>query len=145
MIAAMASVIVVVEAGSRSGSINTANHASSIGRPIAAVPGPVTSPSSAGCHELVQSGRAELVTRVDDIVRLARGEVPEPERLADPDDPRFSRVLTALHGRTPRSVGEVAARSGLGESEAAGILGVLLLDGAVRKTEDGWVSVRRKE
>jgi len=145
MIAAMTSVIVVVEAGSRSGSINTANHASSIGRPIAAVPGPITSPSSAGCHELVQSGRAELVARVEDIVRLAHGELPEPQQLADPEDPRYSRVLTTLSGRTPRTVGEVAARSGLGESEAAGVLGVLLLDGAVRKTEDGWVSVRRTE
>jgi hypothetical protein len=32
----------------------------------------------------------------------------------------------------------------MGEGETAGLLGVLLLDGVARKTDDGWVSVRRK-
>jgi DNA processing protein len=144
MIAAMTSATVVVEAGARSGSINTANHASALGRPIGAVPGPITSPSSAGCHGLLREHRAEVAASVDDVVRLAHGELdPGPEPLADPEDPRFGRVLTALSGRSPRSVAAVAARSGMGESETAGLLGVLLLDGAARKTDEGWVSVQR--
>jgi DNA processing protein len=144
MIAAMASAVVVVEAGGRSGSINTANHAGTIGRPIGAVPGPITSPSSSGCHQLLKENKAELVATVDDVITLAHGKVEEPEPLADPEDPRFSRVLTALNGRTPRSVEQVARKSGIGADETAGLLGVLLLDGVVRKTADGWVSVARK-
>ncbi|GAA4171184.1 DNA-processing protein DprA [Gryllotalpicola koreensis] len=144
LIAAVASAVVVVEAGSRSGSINTANHASDLGRPIGAVPGPITSPSSVGCHELVRAERAELVASVDDVVRLVRGNAPEPEPLADPEDPRYGRVLTALHGRAARSITDVARKSGIGEAEVASLLGVLLLDGAVRKSEKGWVSVPRK-
>lgn len=144
MIAAMSSATVVAEAGTRSGSINTANHASTIGRPVGAVPGPVTSPSSAGCHQLLQDRPAHLITSVDDIVRMVHGTLEEPEQLADPADPRFGRVLAALSTRSARSVIDVAARSGFAANETAGVLGVLLLDGAARKTEGGWVSVPRK-
>jgi DNA processing protein len=144
MIAAIASAVVVIEAGSRSGSINTANHASSIGRPVGAVPGPITSPSSAGCHEILTSRPSQLIASVDDIVRLAHGAPADPEPLADPEDPRFGRVLAALSTRSARSVASVAARCGIGEGETAGLLGVLLLDGAVRKTDAGWVSLARK-
>lgn len=62
IIAALADQVVIVEAGSRSGSLNTAGHANSIGRPIYAVPGPVTPPTSAGCHRLIREGRARLAT-----------------------------------------------------------------------------------
>jgi DNA processing protein len=144
MIAAMTSAVVVVEAGPRSGSINTANHAAALGRPIGAVPGAITSPSSAGCHEILRERPSRLVTSIDDIVELVRGKALAPEPLADPEDPRFGRVLSALSGHSPRSVGDVAARSGIGAGETAGLLGVLLLDGVARKTEDGWVSVPRK-
>lgn len=144
MIAAVTSAVVVVEAGARSGSINTANHASSLGRPIGAVPGPITSPSSAGCHDLLKSKLAEPIVDVDDVVELAHGKVAEPEPLADPEDPRYGRVLAALNGRTARSVGQIAQKSGVGEGETAALLGVLLLDGAVRKSAAGWVSVPSK-
>lgn len=143
MIAAMASAVVVVEAGKRSGSINTANHASEIGRPVGAVPGPITSPSSAGCHMLLKERPAELVAAADDVIALAHGRLAEAEPLADPEDPRYLRVLTALSASRARSAADVAQRCGIAESETAGLLGVLLMDGAVRKTEAGWVSVPR--
>lgn len=62
IIAALADRVVIVEAGTRSGSLSTAGHANSIGRPVYAVPGPVTSPTSAGCHQLIRDGRARLAT-----------------------------------------------------------------------------------
>ncbi|AYG02127.1 DNA-processing protein DprA [Gryllotalpicola protaetiae] len=144
MIAAMTSAVVVIEAGSRSGSINTANHAFELERPIGVVPGAITSPSSAGCHEILKTRPSELVTSVDDIVRLAKGSIMAPEPLADPEDPRYTRVLAALHARSARSVATIAQKCGIGEGETAGLLGVLLLDGVVRKTEAGWVSVPPK-
>ena len=144
MIAAMTSAVVVVEAGSRSGSINTANHAVDLERPIGVVPGPITSPSSAGCHEILKTKPSELVASVDDIVRLAKGSFSDPEPLADPEDPRYMRVVAALHSRSARSVATVAQKAGIGEGEVAGLLGVLLLDGIVRKTDAGWVSVPPK-
>jgi len=144
VIAAMTNATVVIEAGVRSGSINTANHCAELGRPIGAVPGPVTSPASAGCHLILRERPSMLVTSADDVVRLATRDAPaEFEPLADPEDPRYGRVTSALSGRAPRSLADVAARSGLSESEAGQLLGVLLLDGVVRKTGAGWVSVPR--
>ena len=70
LLAAMTNATVVVEAGARSGSLNTAAHAQALGRPVGAVPGPVTSPASAGCHGLIRDG-AVCVTDADQIAELA--------------------------------------------------------------------------
>lgn len=74
IIAALAEVTVVVEARWRSGAQSTAHHALSIGRPVGAVPGPVTSASSAGCHRLLRETPAQLVTDAADIMQLVSGE-----------------------------------------------------------------------
>ena len=58
----------VVEAGRRSGALNTAGVARVLGRPVAAMPGPVSSALSMGCHGLIQQRRAVLVTCVDDLL-----------------------------------------------------------------------------
>ena len=70
IIAALGSVTVVVEAGQRSGALNTAGYARDLGRPVLAVPGPVTSAMSVGCHRLLQRDEqpAQLVTSVADIL-----------------------------------------------------------------------------
>ena len=62
VIAALARGTLVVEAARRSGTIVTALRASELGRPVMAVPGPVTSAISAGCHVLIRAGEAVLVT-----------------------------------------------------------------------------------
>jgi DNA processing protein len=72
IIAGLCSVTVVVEAGWRSGSLNTAGHAHALGRKLAAVPGPVTSAASAGCHRLIRDFDATLVTNAEEIAELAR-------------------------------------------------------------------------
>ena len=82
LVAALAGAAVVVEAGLRSGAANTAAWARALGRVVAAVPGPVTSSASTGCHVLLRNG-AQVVTRADDIVELV-GRVGE---LA-PEEPR---------------------------------------------------------
>lgn len=70
LIAATTRAVVVVEAGWRSGSLNVATHAQELGRGVGAVPGPVTSAASAGCHKLIREG-ATLVTTPDEVVELA--------------------------------------------------------------------------
>ncbi len=70
MLAALSGATVVVEAGHRSGSLNVAGQAHALGRPVGAVPGPVTSPASAGCHRLIQEGIANLVADAQDVTDL---------------------------------------------------------------------------
>jgi DNA processing protein len=72
LIAALSTGTLVVEAAYRSGALNTARHCVELGRPLMAVPGPVTSPMSAGCHRLLaaEQGRAQLVTGLNDVLQL---------------------------------------------------------------------------
>jgi DNA processing protein len=69
---------VVVEAGLRSGALNTARYARDLGRPVMAVPGPVTSEVSAGCHKIIREWDAVCVTDAHDVLELLTplGEVP---------------------------------------------------------------------
>jgi DNA processing protein len=67
IIAALATGTVIVEAGTRSGALTVARHARELGRPVMAVPGPVTSDLSAGCNDLIRSRHAVLVTSASDV------------------------------------------------------------------------------
>src|SRR5690625_7809976 len=63
--------MVVVEAAWRSGALSTARHAAKLGRPLGAVPGPVTSMMSGGCHELLRENGAIGGTDGSEIAELA--------------------------------------------------------------------------
>jgi DNA processing protein len=70
VIAAMTVGTVVVEAGKRSGALNTARHARDLSRKLMAVPGPVTSDLSAGCHFIIRDWGATIVTCADDVAEF---------------------------------------------------------------------------
>ncbi len=70
VIAALACGTVIVEAGERSGALNTARHAADLGKPLMAVPGPVTSAQSAGCHRILREWGATCVTSAADIIEM---------------------------------------------------------------------------
>lgn len=61
-LAAITSATLITEAGWRSGSLHTAYSAHKLGKSVMAVPGPITSASSAGCHRLITERVADLVT-----------------------------------------------------------------------------------
>jgi DNA processing protein len=67
IIAALAHGVVVVEAAAKSGSLITARLAADLGREVFALPGPIHSPNSAGCHLLIQQG-AKLAFRPADVL-----------------------------------------------------------------------------
>ncbi|WIB62443.1 DNA-processing protein DprA [Curtobacterium sp. MCBD17_040] len=141
LIAALADAVVVVEAGARSGALNTAHHAAQLGRPVLAVPGPLTSPSSVGCHRLVSSGRATLLTAPADAVRAVSGPDADggPLRIRSAqDDPELLRVLDALSRRAGLSVDEVARRSGLGTAATEDALALAELEGRAERHRTGW-------
>jgi DNA processing protein len=73
--AALAAMTVVVEAGYRSSSLNTAAWARQAGRPVGAVPGPVTSATSRGCHRLIREGAALLSDAADIISHRSQSGV----------------------------------------------------------------------
>ena len=70
LIAALARCTIVVEAAFRSGSLRTARDAAELLRLVLAVPGPINSPTSDGCHRLIGERCAEIVTSVPDAMEL---------------------------------------------------------------------------
>lgn len=70
LIAATTAATVVVEAGWRSGSLTTAGHAATLGRTLGAVPGPITSATSSGCHRLIREFDAQITTSADEAYEL---------------------------------------------------------------------------
>ncbi|MGV8895865.1 MAG: DNA-processing protein DprA [Rhodoglobus sp.] len=147
LIAAASLATVVIEAGWRSGSLNTANHALSMSRPVGAVPGPVTSAASAGCHKLIREGQVMCVTNADEMAELAplddrvepAGQVSLPESPSASSNPTGTRVTDAMSVRSPREVSDIAARSGLAIADVRAELGRMQLDGAARESERGWI------
>lgn len=80
LLAALTQATVVVEAAARSGALHVADQARSFGRPVMAIPGPVTSAASSGTNRLIASGQADLVTSAEEVrARLTVGEVPGVE------------------------------------------------------------------
>lgn len=159
LIAAASLATVVVEAGSRSGSLNTANHANQLGRPVGAVPGPVTSAASAGCHRLLRDHNAECVTNADEMAGLTplylgmagaqrMADVGSPPADNASPEPRLSPVVTrvadAMSTRAARTASDIAARAGLSIAEVQSQLAQWELTGNAAERPTGWVKVAPK-
>lgn len=148
LVAALSGATVVVEAGVRSGAANTAAWANALGRSVCAVPGPITSSSSVGCHALINAG-ATLVTRAADIVELVgdMGEfapdISRPTSVIDDLTDVELTVYEALPRRGSREVGEIAVAAGLPVTDVLGPLTMLDVRGLVRQTEGRWKLARR--
>lgn len=143
LVAALSGITVVVEAGMRSGAASTASWADALGRVVGAVPGPVTSAASAGCHALIRNG-AQLITRPDEVVELAgsAGELAvEPEHPGSPLDALSEaerRVYEALPSRGVRTVDEIAVASGLPSERLLAPLAMLEIAGLVQRCDGRW-------
>ncbi|HKH16520.1 MAG TPA: DNA-processing protein DprA [Solirubrobacteraceae bacterium] len=98
LIAGLAALTVVVEATERSGSLTTADFAAQLGRPVAAVPGPITSRFSAGTNMLLASGAGVVRDTRDVLDQLLGPSAPAPEDLPPPIpiEPRLRRLLDAI-------------------------------------------------
>lgn len=143
LVAALSGATIVVEAGIRSGAASTAAWARALGRVVCAVPGPVTSAASTGCHVLLRAG-AELVTRADEVREIIgrAGELAEEEtRPTNPLDALTDierQVYEALPGRGIRTTDEIAVASGIAPEAILGPLAMLEIAGLVERVDSRW-------
>jgi DNA processing protein len=149
LVAAFAGAAVVVEAGLRSGAANTAAWARALGRVVGAVPGPVTSSASTGCHALLRTG-AEVITRSEDIVELVGriGELaleePRPATELDALSDVERQVYEALPGRGSATIDEIAVAAALMPAHILAPLAMLEVAGLAERHDGRWRIVRKR-
>lgn len=135
--------VVIVEAAPRSGSLVTAQHAVEQNREVFAIPGPIDSMASRGCHQLIREG-AKLVETVDDIleelastIRQQLAPSDEPENAVDsPAHPLLtdleSKVLSHLD-HAPKAADELIVHTGLAASQIMATLSILEMRRLIRR------------
>jgi DNA processing protein len=143
LIAALAEGTVVVEAGQRSGAKNTAASTAALGRVLMAVPGPITSVSSSGCHELLRSGIAVPVTSVAEIIESTGRlgvDLVEATKNTDTGPPQGDamRVFEALGFTFGHSPEAISVESGVELGRVRALLPQLELASLAERTETGW-------
>ncbi|GGG07230.1 hypothetical protein GCM10007304_21610 [Rhodococcoides trifolii] len=151
LVAAFGEGVVVVEAGWRSGARNTASWARSLGRPVVAVPGPVTSASSAGCHRMIRESEARLVSNARDVVEeigSALSGDDEQDHLFSRGDDRITGpailVLDALPGSGSLGPHEISELSGVPMSDVRAALVMLEMESLVVRDDTGWARAQRR-
>ena len=97
IIAALAHVVIVVEAPVRSGALNTAAHALELQRTVAAVPGPIDAPTSAGANALLRDG-AHVIGSIGDAIALAGLSAPSARRRIEPEGDERDVWLALANG-----------------------------------------------
>lgn len=145
LIAALTGGTVVVEAGLRSGARNTAATAGTLGKSVMAVPGPVGSAMSVGCHRLIRDTEATLVSSSAEILETAGPITAEPvsegavsSRSTDGLDSEAMRIHGALRTRVPTPVETVASAAGVPIERVRAVLPGMEIDGFVERRADGW-------
>ncbi|MGN6780419.1 MAG: DNA-processing protein DprA [Marmoricola sp.] len=145
LIAALSQGTVVVEAAIRSGALNTASWAAGLGRVLMGVPGPVTSATSQGVHEMIRNRDALLVTRAAEVVEAVapmgegmvfplRAETGARDRLTMHE----RQVLDAVPVASPAPAERIARTAGLQPPTVAGALRRLERAGLVQQSLGRW-------
>jgi DNA processing protein len=133
IVAALSDTVVIVEAAARSGALNTASWAASLGIDVLAFPGDVDRPKAAGCNALIRDG-ATLVRDADDVLAhlgvTPRSAAPEPQDIPPRTDPTERSIVAALaHG--PTDFDQLLAKTATSTADLIAALVRLEMDDAI--------------
>jgi len=139
ILAALAQVTIVVEAPRASGALITAGHALELGRTVAAVPGPIDAPASAGSNLLLRDG-AVLLAEVADVLALFGKSRPVPREVLF--GTAAERAIWEALAPGSASLDELCARAALPARECVAAVSALELSGAIECALTG--EIRRR-
>lgn len=128
LIAALASVVVVVEAPESSGALNTARYARELGRSLAVVPHPIDSPAGRGSNLLIKSHDAEPLLAPEDVLALLNLQATPTVGLTLDGD--AAACWDALRSGAA-TVAAIAAQTRLPSRQVTALLALLEIDGLV--------------
>ncbi|HQU43026.1 MAG TPA: DNA-processing protein DprA [Pirellulales bacterium] len=146
LISGMSLGVVIVEAALHSGALITARHAMEQGREVFAVPGPVDSRMSRGCHQLIRDG-AKLVETADDVLEelgplVAAAPREDGSVVHHPAELLLNeaeqRILSAV-GTSATAIDQVIADSGLPTPQVLSTLSVLEMRRLVKRLSGNYV------
>ena len=141
IIAGLAEAVLITEAAEKSGSLHTANFALEQGKDILAVPGPITSPLSAGCNNLIKTG-ATPITSADDI--FAAFKMSASAAFDHTMNAQNSAELTILEllAQAIHDVDELHSQSGLSAREFQQTISMLEITGRITAVGGGKWTLR---
>jgi DNA processing protein len=141
IIAAIAQIVVVVEATASGGARITANYAADYGRDVYAMPGSRRNRAAAGCNSLIADGAHPLLDPGDLLVALGRGGSRPgrwtSDRADGPSDRDEAAVLQALGG-DPSTIDDLEGHAGLGPARLGAALSRLERAGRVQRRRGLW-------
>jgi DNA processing protein len=130
IVSGLADAVVVTEAASRSGTLNTAAHALAQGKEVYAVPGNVTSPMSAGCNQLIRQGATPLLSHQDLVEVLFPTTGDEQARLPMGSNALEQAIIDALSAGL-RDGDDICAAAGASPHEFNTALTMLEISGII--------------
>lgn len=131
IVAGLADAIIITEAASRSGTLNTAAHALEQGKEVFVVPGNITSPMSIGCNQLLKQG-ARIVTCAEDVLEVIAPDLLQPQStLALGSTPLETEVIKLLQAGV-RDGDEIQSTIGCSATDLSVALTMLEINGAIR-------------
>jgi len=143
IVVGLADMVIVVEAGMKSGSLNSAEWARKMGKPVYAVPGSIFSSVSEGCNWLITQGFAKpmMLDYFKDTKQKVGDMYSEKVRM-NRDKTKISigesNLITLLTIEGPQSVNELSRRAGKSVGEVSAMLMSLLLRGEVQEERGVW-------
>jgi DNA processing protein len=138
LISGMSKAVIVIEGRMKSGTFYTVSAAADQGRPVFAVPGPITSPASEGPNYLIQTG-GKLITSAKDVIDELNLELsvnPETLEKVMPESPEEVKLIAAL-AVEPLHLDEVVRITGIKTAEVSARLTIMEIKGMVKNMGEG--------
>ncbi len=138
LISGLSKAVIVIEGRMKSGTFYTVNAAANQGRPVFAVPGPITSPASEGPNYLIQNG-AKLITGARDVLDELHLQLRVDKEAVEkvmPGGPEETKLLETLE-REPLHLDELVRISGIKTADVSARLTIMEMKGMVRNMGNG--------